>query len=125
MHIIKQNCSSEHLPVTITVFCFFLYKTYIRPLVESGTQVWSPHSLQDIDIIENVQRRFAKRLAGLLNYAYIARLEHLKLKSLEERRIANDFMVLFKIIHGQVEVDFDKHFLFNNNKFNTQGHSMK
>ena len=24
-------------------FCLFLYETYIRPQVESRTQVWSPH----------------------------------------------------------------------------------
>ena len=106
-------------------FCLFLYKTYIRPLVESGTQVWSPHSLQDIDTIESVQRRFTKRLPGLFNYSYIARLEQLQLKTLEERRIANDLMFLFKMIHGQVDVDFNKYFSFNSNNFNTRGHSLK
>ena len=34
-------------------------------------------------------------------------------------------MFLFKMIHGQVDVDFDKYFSFNTNKFNTRGHSIK
>jgi len=49
----------------------FLNKTYIRPSVESGTQVWSPIFDKDINIIENVQRRFTKFLPGLFNMSYI------------------------------------------------------
>ena len=97
----------------------------MTPLVESGTQIWSPHCLQDIDTNESVQRLFRKLLLGLLNYSYITRLEHLKLESLEERRIANDLMFLFKIVHGQIDIDFDKYFWSDNNNFNTRGHSMK
>ena len=75
---------------------------YIGQLVESGTQVRSPHSLQDIDIIESVQRRYTKRLPGLFNYAYTARLELLKFECLEERRIANSLLFWFKMIHERV-----------------------
>ena len=50
---------------------------------------------QDIDIIESVQRRPTKRLPELFNYSYIARLEHLKLESLEKRRLANDLVFIF------------------------------
>ena len=60
--------------------------------MESDTQVLSPYSLQGIDIIESVQRRVTKRLPGLLKDPYINRPEHLRLKSLEERRIANDLI---------------------------------
>ena len=75
--------------------------------------------------IENIHSRFTKILPGLFNYSYIARLEQLQLKTLEERRIANDLMFLFKMIHGQVDVDFNKYFSFNSNNFNTRGHSLK
>ena len=78
-------------------------------------------------MIENVQRRLTKHLPDLFNYFYIARFKHLKLNSLEEKRMANNRIFLFKVIHMQVDVDvkFDKYFSFNNNNFNTQGHSMK
>ena len=33
-------------------FKVFIFKTFIRPLVESNTQVWSPHTICDIDLIE-------------------------------------------------------------------------
>ena len=39
--------------------------TYVRPLLETNSQVWSPHLLKDIRRIEAVQRRFTKKLEGL------------------------------------------------------------
>jgi len=33
-------------------FKVFIFKTIIRPLVESNTQVWSPHTICDIDLME-------------------------------------------------------------------------
>ena len=38
------------------------FKTYVRPLLEYNSSVWSPHLLRDINSIERVQRRFIKRL---------------------------------------------------------------
>jgi len=34
------------------------YVTYVRPLVEHNSVIWSPYTLKDIDVIEAVQRRF-------------------------------------------------------------------
>jgi len=34
--------------------------TYVRPLLEYNTVIWSPHTARDIDAIECVQRRFTK-----------------------------------------------------------------
>ena len=36
------------------------YKTYVRPLLETNSQIWSPHLPKDIRRIEAVQRRFTK-----------------------------------------------------------------
>ena len=104
-------------------FYVFIFTTYIRPIVESATQVWNPHHIQNIDIIENVQRRFTKFLPGLFNVPYLTRLQTLNLKSLEERRIINDIIFIFKIIRHLVDLPFDKYFSFNRN--NTRGHSLK
>ena len=94
-----------------TVLWFFDLKCdRTRPQVEGGTQVLSLLCWQDIYMIESAQRRFTRPLPGFFKYSYIATLEHLKLKSLEERRIKNNFTFLFKNLHGQVDVDFDKYF---------------
>jgi len=45
---------------------------------------------QDIDRIEQVQRRFCKCLRGLRNYTYENRLKLLNLPSFELRRLRND-----------------------------------
>ena len=36
-------------------FKVFIYKTYIRPLHESNAQLWAPHLLQDIDMVERIR----------------------------------------------------------------------
>jgi len=66
------------------------YKTYVRPLVEYNTVVWSPFNLQDIDAIESVQRRFTKRLPGLGLCPYGVRLQRLNIQSLELHRLHSD-----------------------------------
>ena len=36
------------------------YKTYVRPLVESNSVIWSPSAIGDTEIIKRVQRNFTK-----------------------------------------------------------------
>ena len=43
------------------------FLVYIRALVEYNSVIWSPCTVKDILAIENVQRRFTKRLHGLLS----------------------------------------------------------
>lgn len=38
------------------------YKTYIRPIVESGTTVFNPHLKKDIRFLESVQNNFTRKL---------------------------------------------------------------
>jgi len=64
--------------------------TYVRPIYEYCSPVWSPHLKYLIDRIESVQKNFNKRLPGLWNVQYPKRLELLKLQSLEYRRILYD-----------------------------------
>ena len=50
------------------------YKTYVRPLLEYGTVIWSPSLIHLITNIESVQRRYTKRLPGLKHLTYAERL---------------------------------------------------
>jgi len=49
--------------------------TYVRPLLEYNSVVWSHYLKRDIELIENVQRRFTKRLKGLSALSYDDRLK--------------------------------------------------
>ena len=41
------------------------YITYVRPLLEYNSPIWSPASIKDIRRIEGVQRKFTKRIPGM------------------------------------------------------------
>ena len=104
-------------------FRLFIFLTYIRPILECNSQAWSPHLIRDINKIERVQRRFTKTLGGLRNMSYTQRLAELEIESLEQRRIFNDLVLMFKMVNGLVDVDISHFFAFNNN--NTRGHRFK
>ena len=51
-----------------------LFVTYVRPILEYCS-VSSPHRIDLINRLEDVQRRFTKKLNGLANLSYAKRLE--------------------------------------------------
>jgi len=67
----------------------------------------SRQSVQDIELVERVQRRFTKLLPGLKPYTYARRLEHLKLPSLELRRLHADVVWCYRIYFNLVDINFD------------------
>jgi len=58
------------------------YTTYVRPLLEYNTVIWSPSLKCDVTAVEKVQRRFRKRLPGFRNLSYAERRSELNLTSL-------------------------------------------
>lgn len=105
------------------MFKVFLYSTYVRPLLESNTSLWSPHYVCDIDLIESVQRRFTKKLTGLTDVSYMDRLNALGLETLEVRRIISDLILVYKIVHHLIDLEFTDFFVLNTNV--TRGHRFK
>ena len=99
--------------------------TYVRPILEYCSPVWSPSTSTAINQIEAVQRRFSKRLSGLENCNYFERLVVLGWETLENRRLYADLVLCYKIIHGLVSINPDSIFILNNSSFNTRGHKFK
>jgi len=64
--------------------------TYIRPLLEYASSIWSPTQAGLIDKVESVQRQFTKRIPALHELSYRDRLSALNLDSLEHRRLRLD-----------------------------------
>ena len=104
-------------------FLMFLFKTYILPKLEYASNVWSPYYKKDVDLIENVQRKFTKFLPGMFQRPYHERLSLLNLITLEERRIYLDLILLYKILHGLIDISFDNYFSVNRSR--TRGHPFK
>jgi hypothetical protein len=100
------------------------FLTYVRPLLEYCSPVWSPHTLGNINKVEAVQRRFTKSLHGLSSLSYPDRLKELSLETLELRRLKQDLVMCFKIINGDVEIDPVSFFTFSTHCI-TRGHKYK
>lgn len=99
------------------------FTTYVRPLLEYCSPVWSPQGVTSIDKIESVQRQFTKRLPGCKKLSYINRLRLCNLETLEYRRLITDLCLVFKIVHGLVAIPFSS--LFELNTYPTRGHGYK
>ena len=106
------------------------FKCYVRPLLEYASIVWNPFLLQDINLIENVQRSFTRKVCILCNItvlSYNERLALFDLDRLELRRLHFDLLHMFKIVHGFTVCGFfsDLHFAHSDNVYNTRGHRFK
>ena len=98
------------------------YTTYVRPLLEYC--IWSSTYVTDIVKIEKVQKYYTKRISSISNLWYKQRLQCLKLDSLELRRLYFDMRMVYKIIHGLIDVAFEDLFTFSPNR-STRGHVYK
>jgi hypothetical protein len=100
------------------------YKSYVLPILEYCSPIWSPYKLGDIDQLEAVQRFFSKRLLGLWDEPYHIRLARCKLQSLELRRLKADLYQCYKIVNGLVALKFQDFFEPDNNH-NLRGNRQK
>ena len=100
------------------------YITYVRPLLEYCTFIWSPFQIYLIDKIDCVQRYFSRRVLFHTKLSYPERLLILHLDTLEARRIKFDLKLCFKIIHNLCGFDPDNFFTFAPSTL-TRGHEFK
>ena len=65
-------------------------------------------------MIKSVQKQFTKKICyhcNITNTLYSHHLNMLYLQSLENKRLEFDLIVMYKIIHGYVDLNFDDLFL--------------
>ena len=104
------------------VFCF-LYKSWIRPLLEYANTIWHPRLKRDINAIENVQRRATKMIPGMSNLSYPERLQALRLPTLSYRRARGDMIETYKLLHHLYNIEH--RWLLRGGNTTTRGHTLK
>lgn len=100
-----------------------LYKAIVRPHLDYCVQVWRPHLVKDIKLLEDVQHRATRWVDGVRGMAYEERLKVLGLMTLEGRRLRGDLIEVFKMYKGWSGLNFDDFFLRCNN--NLRGNTAK
>ena len=104
---------------------FRAFIVYVRPILEYNSSVWSPSYARYIDVLEKVQRRFTKGLSGFKHLSYADRLHKLGAETLELRRLRADLILVYKIVHQLITVDFNSLFNFSSHSWNTRGHNFR
>jgi len=117
--LILKCFQSRHTPTLLKAFT-----TYVRPVLEYNSPVWSPRLHKHIDLLEKVQRRFTKRLPGMFRVSYDDRLAALQLERLEARRLRSDVLTTYKIIFGHTIINSAELFRLNTEAI-TRGHHYK
>ena len=104
---------------------FRAFVVYVRPLLEYGSVVWSPHYKYAIEKVESVQRRFTKRLPGMSNIEYKQRLALLNVTSLEHRRLIAEQVTLYKILFDLYDCNLKNELVLKTNVIATRGNPFK
>ena len=86
------------------------FTSYVRPILEYASPIWSPHSIKDIDALDRVQRHFTKSFSNIRSLPYSARLTRLDLQPLYARRNHIDLITCFRLIHGLTHLDYTSFF---------------
>lgn len=81
-----------------------LYIQYVRPHLEYSCSAWSPWTLQDIEVLEAVQKKAIGMISGLTSTDYKDKLKELGMWTLKKRRVKFDLVQMYKIAHNIGEI---------------------
>ena len=98
--------------------------TYVRPLLEYASVVWSPSHIYLINEIGSVLRSFTKRLPGMRTLSYSDHLDRLELQTLEYRRLIAELVLCYNIVHGLFCINVTSFFTPSNNS-SLRGHDFR
>ena len=79
-----------------------IFKLLVLSRLDYASQLWYPHLLKSILLIEKVQRSFSKHINGLCIMSYEERLKFLNLYSVQKNRDRYKIIYLWKIIETVV-----------------------
>ena len=131
-HIRNRSCmlqavTSNILSCTLcreANFIINIFKFHIRPQLEYGSNLWNLGYVGQTKLMERVQRRWTREVAGLENLTYGDRLKRLDLFSFQGRLLRSDLISVWKIFHLKSAIKPESLFeLYTNNI--TRGHPFK
>ena len=96
---------------------------YVRPHLDYCIQAVGPQAVQDLDLLEKVQRRATKLVKELRHPSYPARLKRLRTGTIRERIKRGDLIETYKILTGKLRTRMDK--FFSLKSATTRGHHLK
>ena len=105
-------------------FMVTLFTSHVRPIIDYCSSVWNVGYIQDIRIIEAIQRRWTKRVTGLGDMDYGQRLKFLGLFSIQGRLLRADLIYYWKILTGRCSIPSDTIFQLAP-PCGTRGHPLK
>ena len=76
------------------------FVSHIRPIIDFGSVVWNLGYQSDLTSLENIQRRWTKRVEGLALLPYHERLARLDLFSIRGRLMRTDLILVWRIANG-------------------------
>src|SRR6218665_3955356 len=117
--MIKRTIVSREQDVALR-----LYKSLVRPHLEYCVQAWSPYLRQDIDTLEQIQRRATKMIRGLGKITYEERLMRCGVTNLEKRITRGDLIEANKIMTEKEAISAHKFFEVSMES-KTRGHGYK
>ena len=85
-------------------FMIFLLVTHIRPVLEYSSCLWYTGYVNDMRLLEKVQRRWTKQIEGLSALSYADRLKFLNLYSVQGRLLRADLLQYWKILNGRSSI---------------------
>ncbi len=100
------------------------YTSFVRPLLEFSSPVWSPVSISQINMLESVQRNFTNRIPTCTYLPYQHRLSKLSLDSLQKRRLIADLVFVYSVVSGLCNTTLSP-FLSFEHPINTRSHNLR
>ena len=79
-----------------------LWRTYVEPVLDYGSQIYCPINLTSISRLETVQRYYTYHTENLQLYNYWERLKMMKINSVQRRQERYRIIYIFKIIQNLV-----------------------
>jgi len=98
------------------------YVSFVRPVLEYCSCIWSPVLITRINTLERVQKYFTKRLYGMEDLNYTDRLSIINIESLEMRRLKLDIYLYYKILHNIVALPADVYFRYDDRHLNVRSY---